>query len=700
MKVGFVFNRQTNKSIEQAEFDTDETIGAIHNALSSGGHEVVGVEMTSDEAWIEKLRRLRPDIVFNTAEGFQGIGRESLGPIMFEQLNIPYVGPGPYVCFLTLDKYLTKQIVAQREVPVAEGYFITHKRELGVVAKDFVYPAIVKPNYEGSSKGISRNSICHNEKELLGYGEQCLEKFPEGILVEKFIPGKDISVGYIANIGDEGVLEPFEYRAAGILDSSEWIYDYDLKNLQDEKVAAVCPADLRESIRNRIVFLMKMAVGALGIVDFGRADFRVTPDGEVFFIEFNALPSLQPGAGIFEATKVLGLSYEVTISKILEAAIKRMKLRGRSSRPSRRTVARQPKIALVYNLRRKQKHEEGFETEAEFDSPETIEAISSTIRALRYDVVPVEATKELSEQLKDHDINVVFNIAEGINVRGREAQVPALCDLLGIEYTGSDATCLSVTLDKALTKKIVASEGIRSPRSVLLLTPPRQLRFELEYPIIVKPNQEGTSKGISVDSVVTNEEELRRAIDRLWGKFPGPILIEEYVVGREFTVGVLGNTSLKVIGPMEIAFKPSGTPYPVYSLEAKMSPFPEDNETLRLDCPVVFDKKMHASILRFSRKVFRVLGCRDFARIDFRIDQRDQIQFLEINPLPGLTPGFSDMVIMAERSGVSYPQLIKCILDPAMQRYRAHARAPQLVEPELDERRNHVGEESRQALQI
>lgn len=185
MKIAFVFNKKTNASLEQAEFDTPETIQSIHQALASGGHEVIDIDMSGENLAvpIEKLISTKPDIIFNTAEGYYGVGRESLGPTLFEQLQIPYVGSGPYGCFLTLDKFLTKQVVASRKVPVVEGYFVNSVDELKSILREVVYPAFVKPNYEGSSKGITSKSVCKDADELLSYGTESLKLFPQGILI-------------------------------------------------------------------------------------------------------------------------------------------------------------------------------------------------------------------------------------------------------------------------------------------------------------------------------------------------------------------------------------------------------------------------------------------------------------------------------------------------------------------------------------
>jgi D-alanine-D-alanine ligase len=671
VKIAFVFNRKTNQSIEQAEFDTPETIQAIHQALTSGGHEVIDIEMTletSVSSWITRLKETKPELIFNTAEGYYGIGRESFAPTVFEQLQIPYVGSGPYGCFLTLDKFLTKQMVASRKVPVVEGYFVNALDELQSVAKEMVYPAFVKPNYEGSSKGITERSVCKDAEELLLYATDCLKLFPQGILIERFIPGRDISVPYIASLGDGGVLDPLEYVFSAKSLGETNVYDYDLKNLMDDMVAVRCPAALDVSVRHGIAEMMKRIIPAVGVMDFARADFRVTQDGEVYFLELNALPSLQPDAGIFEASKVLGLDYNQTILKILDSAVARLKLNGKGPKAPRRLLTKNPRVGLVYNLKRKDPNDNDYEQEAEFDSQATIDAIRGSIEKIGYSVIPIEATKTLSENLKEHRIDVVFNIAEGANKRAREAQVPAICDLLGIEHTGSDATCLAITLDKAITKRLLSRDGILTPNYRLYQGHGR-LDTNLTFPVIVKPNHEGTSKGIGGKSVATTPDQLQEIVQTLWKRFQSPILCEEYIEGKEYTIGLLGNGTLKVLGPLEIVFKPAAGRYPVYSFEAKQGT-PTDNPLFQVVCPVSLGKELDRKIANFAKKVFRSLGCRDVSRIDFRVDPKGNIYFIEVNPLPGLAPSFSDLTIMAERGGMTYEILIKRILTPAIQRWR------------------------------
>ena len=677
MKIGFVYNCQRSKSHSEAEFDTEETIDAIHRALACEGDEVVCIEMTRGGSWVEKLRTEKVDLIFNTAEGYRGIGRESYAPIVFDQIGIPYVGPGPYCCFLTLDKFLTKQVVQSRGVPVPEGYYVSDKKELNSFAKDITYPVFVKPNFEGSSKGITDRSICRSQKELEEYGAELLREFSDGILVEQYIEGKDVTVPYVAGLGKRGVLYPVEYVFAESAQDKK-IYDFALKNERDGEVAVRCPANIPKESYEKIVLATLSCVQSLSAADMGRADFRVTENGDIYFIEFNALPSLQPGAGLFEATKALGLTYNETIQRIVSAAVARLKISKTSIRPTRKLPLRDPKIALVYNLKRKQHGDFDYEDEAEFDSQSTVDALQGAIQKQGYSVMPIEANRDLSARLVEEEIDVVFNIAEGFTKRAREAQVPAICDLLGIEHTGSDATTLAISLDKAATSRLAQAEGVQTPGSKLFPRPTKNIKHSLRYPVIVKPNLEGTSKGIYDSSVVTDDQGLAKAMQRLWDQGMTSLLCEEYIVGREFTVGVLGNDHPRILGPMEIQFKKSDRPFTVYSFEAKQLENQMDNDLFKLVCPADLDPQLTRKVHRFAKRAFKGLGCRDVARIDFRIDAKGDLYFIEVNPLPGLSPGFSDLTIMADKTGIGYEELIGTILKPAVVRWRRQYQARRL----------------------
>ncbi|WP_127716301.1 ATP-grasp domain-containing protein [Halobacteriovorax sp. HLS] len=668
MKIAFVHNLKKSSAIEEAEFDTAEVIEEISGGIIDAGHEVLKIEMSKGGRWIDQLISSEADLVFNTAEGFAGIGREALAPTVFEQLNMKYVGSGPFACFLTLDKYLTKNVLEKKGVITPESYFISDSREIDSLASELSYPVFVKPNFEGSSKGITKRSKCDNTKEFVSYSKEVLAQFPEGLLVEKYIEGRDITVPYVFGLGNEGVLEPVEY--SGIETDGVTIYDYDLKNHNGDQVGVNCPANIDNDVKKRLIDQMKLVVEGLGINDMARADFRVTTTGEVYFIEINALPSLQKDAGLFCATSVAGKNYSETLGAIIESAIQRQCIAGPSLRKSRALDLRKPNVALVYNVKRKKTGEVGYEEEAEFDSEETINAIGEAIRSNGHNMTLIEADRNLAKNLQDNKIDVVFNIAEGLHKKSREAQVPALCDLLGIEHTGSDAACLSITLNKSLSTKLVLSEGLNAPRSKVFEVGTKNIKHDLRYPVILKPNLEGTSKGIYDNSVVRNDEEFQKRITQCFDENMGAVLCEEYIVGREFTVGVWGNGVPSVIGISEIEFKEPMDSLPVYSFEAKQESDPLDNKYFKLQSPPDISKKLHRKLSKAAKDIFVITGCRDIARADFRVTEDEEVYFIEINPLPGLSPGFSDLSIIADKNGISYNQLIGKIIRPSIKRWR------------------------------
>ena len=168
-----------------------------------------------------------------------------MAPICFEQLGLHYAGPGPYHCFLTLDKYLTKQVVRAAGVLTPESNMVHSLDDLELVLRDLTFPVFAKPNFEGSSKGIDKTSLCSNPTELKSYLSQNLRHFPEGILVEKYIEGKDVTVPFLSSLGDEGVLETVEYFRTDF--EGNWIYDYDLKNVDDSRRSSSLPGPFRPS---------------------------------------------------------------------------------------------------------------------------------------------------------------------------------------------------------------------------------------------------------------------------------------------------------------------------------------------------------------------------------------------------------------------------------------------------------------------
>lgn len=303
------------------------------------------------------------------------------------------------------------------------------------------------------------------------------------------------------------------------------------------------------------------------------------------------------------------------------------------------------------------------DAQAEYDSMDTVRAIAGAIESGGYLTELFEADATLPGELERRHIDIAFNIAEGLRGRGREAEVPALLNLLDIPFTGSDETALGIALDKELCKRLAESEGVPAPKSRLAadgitLGGAMSLRF----PVIVKPNAEGSSKGIGDVCVAGGEEELGEFVRRGLRDYGEPMLCEEYIEGREFTVGLLGNgAQVRVFPPMEIIFR---TDKHIYSFDVKQ----DYKKYVDYACPPDISGESLKTMQDYARRVFALLGCRDFARVDFRMDADGRIFFIEINPLPGLAPGYSDYPMLAEFSGVGYTELVLSVLRTALTR--------------------------------
>jgi D-alanine-D-alanine ligase len=674
MKIAFTHNLKLTEAEEEAEFDTVETVDAIANALGAGGHEVEKIEVSGPASHLAaRIEAFAPDLIFNTAEGRRGRAREAFYPALFEELNYPYTGSDAYVLTVTLDKWLTKTVLREHGIDTPRARLIT-ARDLPFIEKlegslGVPVPAIVKPNYEGSSKGIGDDSVARDWRSMRALVEKMVKQYPAGVLVEEFIPGTDVTVPFIEGLGDEGVMSPVEYVIDSAAKSKFNIYDYRLKNTEPARVQVRCPAELPRDVLARLRSISKATVRALGMRDVGRIDFRLGDDGRIFFLEVNALPSLEPGASIFAASKREGLSYEQTIAQVVKSAGVRWGLHPAEA--PRKKHSEKLRIGFTFNMKRVDS-KAGNDTEAEYDPPETIDAIRTAIESLGYEVVPLEATSELPQRLADAKVDIVFNIAEGLSGRNREAQVPALCELIGTPYTGSDSATLALALDKALAKRILRQHGILTPEFQVFNSGREKLHPWLlqKFPLIVKPNAEGSSKGITGSGVVDDEAGLRAAITAIVEKYRQPALVEEYISGREFTVGLLGDKRPRILPPMEICFKDTSKSRPVYDFEIKQ----EWEKHVFYECPAKLTPAELRTVERTARETFSALDCRDVARIDLRMNKEGQVYVLEVNPLPGLTPDYSDLVLISKAAGINYRTLIAEILAGGLKRLREKRR--------------------------
>ena len=279
----------------------------------------------------------------------------------------------------------------------------------------------------------------------------------------------------------------------------------------------------------------------------------------------------------------------------------------------------------------------------------------------------VEATADLPRWFLTHHVDLVFNIAEGVRGEHRESQVPATLELLKVPYTGSNSITLALALDKAKTKQILASEGIPTPAWQLFPSPAATLNPRLEFPLIVKPNREGSSKGIWRESVVGDAASLRRQVERVYEHYRQEVLVEEFIDGMELTAGVLGDQPLPLL---EIDFGPCA-PSGEFFYSWRMKEFQGDAArglAPVLHCPARIPAAAATRIQQIALRAHRALGCADVSRTDIRLRADGTPFVLEVNPLPGFSPLDSSFPFMAQAAGMTHPQLIQRIVDLAMAR--------------------------------
>ena len=311
---------------------------------------------------------------------------------------------------------------------------------------------------------------------------------------------------------------------------------------------------------------------------------------------------------------------------------------------------------------------------AEWDSPVTIAAVETALSKLGK-VVRLEATEEFPERLRAIRPDIVFNIAEGYHGVNRESHVPAICEFFGIPYSGSDPFTLTLCLDKARAKETLSFHGIPTPEFALVekLSDLDERTSDLELPLFIKPLHEGSSKGITDGNLCWDRDHLLRQTKFLLENYHQPVLVEQYLPGKEFTCGVLGNgdeaTVLPIVG-MNFESLPDGA-LPIYSYDAKFVWDRPERPLEIFQCPARITRELQASIERVVLDAYRVLGCRDWARIDVRLDSAGDPNILEVNPLPGILPDPADNSCLpkaARAAGIGYDELIQSCLRSAAAR--------------------------------
>ncbi|MHA2610683.1 MAG: D-alanine--D-alanine ligase family protein [bacterium JZ-2024 1] len=331
------------------------------------------------------------------------------------------------------------------------------------------------------------------------------------------------------------------------------------------------------------------------------------------------------------------------------------------------------RVGITFNLKSDYSEPPGAPEDwlEEFDEESTIDAIRKALVSMGFQTVLIGGGKGVVSFFLKRKVDWVFNIAEGQGSLARESHIPALCELMGIPYTFAPPQTLALCLHKYHTKLVLKSMGIPVPRGFLCLRGEVPPMPPLPFPLIVKPCAEGSSKGLRPHSVCWDRSELEREVRRVWENYHQPVLVEEFVSGREFTVAVLGNKSnAQVLGWMEILPRNRDATLFVYNLECKRN--------WRTQVEYVYfpslSRREETLLKRYALRAYQITGCRDAARLDFRLDSQGIFRLLEVNPLPGLNPEHSDLPMIALSRGMDFPQLIGRIVYEALQRYPELAR--------------------------
>jgi len=342
------------------------------------------------------------------------------------------------------------------------------------------------------------------------------------------------------------------------------------------------------------------------------------------------------------------------------------------------------RVALLYNL----KHHAPVGPDAppdalaEYDSEETVTALREALQAGGHEVIPLEGDVTLLDTVRQVNPDICFNVCEGHRGDARESQVPALLEMLGIPYTGSKVLAHALSLDKAASKHIWQDLGLPTTPFQVFRRGDEVLCQQLAFPLFVKPVREGSGMGINGRSVVHDRAQLREQVRWVLRTYGQPALVESYMPGREFTVGLMGNPlpsrarqgrglyderGFHLFPVLEIDSR-VGAGHGVYNAEAK-SYYPGEREAPLYLCPADISPTLEAELKHLALAAFEAIGALDVARVDFRLGSDGRPYLLEINTLPGLNPSLSDLCIMARAEGIDYADLINEVLNLAAERY-------------------------------
>ena len=322
-------------------------------------------------------------------------------------------------------------------------------------------------------------------------------------------------------------------------------------------------------------------------------------------------------------------------------------------------------VGLTYDVKPDYVFKKGDpeDANAEFDHPDTIDVIKDAIESGGYKVVKIGNVRKLLRHLNDLNVDIVFNIAEGVSGRNRESEVPVILEMAGIPFVGGDGLTLGLTLDKIMAKKVLISEGIPTPAFFEVSDIGNIDGVGIGYPLIVKPKHEGSSKGISDRSVVKNRRELKRQAEWVLRTYKQPALVEKFITGSEFTVPIIGNERPRALPTVQISIDGKTNLGELCYTFSRIR-----SDTLSYVCPAKITRELDRKIKEVSLRAYKAVECRDFGRVDIRVDKNGNPYVLEINPLPSLSTEDVFMTV-ARYMKVSYNSIITRIVDYALERY-------------------------------
>lgn len=347
------------------------------------------------------------------------------------------------------------------------------------------------------------------------------------------------------------------------------------------------------------------------------------------------------------------------------------------------------RVALLANLKKNAPRFPGMVDDQwdDLDSESTINSLLEAIRSGGNECEFLEGDATVMDTVRKYRPDICFNICEGHYGDAREAQVPAILEMLRVPYTGSKVLTLALALDKPMTKRVLSYHDLPTPPFQAFERVDDPLDPNMKFPLFVKPSREGTGMGVSAKSIVNNEQELREQVSYVIQRYNQTALVERFIEGREVTVGIVGNLlgpaarrlpededspliqeGLLFLPPMEVDLNPYLESDAVYSNRLKV----DLADRLNYLCPAPLPDSLVEDLNWYAAAVFRVTGALDVSRVDFRLDVQDNLKpyILEINPLPGLAPGISDLVIEAAAIGIDHAQLVNLILETALKRYK------------------------------